>query len=265
MAIESVLRQRRSHWLPVFHTLAPGTARCRPSDALCTDPHFYYLATGCSDLHVRASNGTMVVGRNRADAVLQLLGHRFGLSQESAAEMVGRDVQKRASIPPGAVVNVCGLNASEVVKAWAGLNTCAMARREQRGQLGDPDLRQMQCIHRSRPHVGLLSAWLLRLLFELRMSTAVLLHEAPGSAPPGAQSAFLWKTEIVRARPYTDEAFFAFHARAAPAYRRCDLPGARGGLKCLYCGSPDAQTPLTKRACLGGAAGHMTGSPPGRM
>ena len=247
------LRQREGsnhgdgHWLPVFHTLAQTS--CTPTaDQLCTDPHFYYLASGCSDLYVHAPNGTMLVARNRADAVIRLMSRRYGLMREKALSRIGLEMASSNGGPPGAI---CGLDGPGLINAWASLDACAMAYREQKGQLGDADVRQALCIHRTRAFVGLLNGLLFRLLDELGMTTVVLLHEAPGADAGPSQSSFPWKTEIVRAQPYTEDSFFSSTNSKGKVFRQCQLAAAPS-IKCLYCSAPaDAQTPLARYACVG--------------
>lgn len=262
--IEQALRSSRTGsggggvYLPVAHTLSTpdGVKACEPTSS---DPHFYYLAPGCSDLHVHAANDTMVVARNRADAVVQLLMRKFGLTHAYALEKLDAEMRGHSG---GKAVSVCGLDGLGLLKVWTRLDACAMAHRERQGQLDQADVHQALCVHRSRAFMGLMNVMLLALLSELRMSTAVLLHEAPGGPSTHDQTSFPWKTELVRNKRYTQDAFFSYAASSSPAAslhrvsgapKRCEV-GDRD--KCLYCTAPaDAQTPLAKRACLGDRSG----------
>ena len=259
-SIESALRRPGPHWLPVFHTVHPCVSDPVPSSsAFCSDAHFYYLAEGCSDLYLHVSNGSMVVARNRADAVVQLFSRRYQVPTELAIARLVLEVQRAEGAGTG-----CGLDARSYLRLWIGLDACALAAQESREAVANTSafVRQSRCVHHARAMIGFLNTWMLRLLRELRMTTAVLLHEAPKD-PQG----FAWKTEVFQTTAYDQESFFfqpaalLAHLRGVQPYqqpqfpwqlqqpsswKRCELPS---NARCLFCGG--STTPLAKRACLG--------------
>ena len=222
---EVALSQGAPYRLPVMHTVHRDWCK----QHACTDPHFYHLGSGCSDLFLRVpSNDSIVVARNRLDAVVQLYALKRHTQIDEAVVYVGRIIG-----------GGCGLNASAYVDLWRELKPCAMAAREQRGEARNVAVSQARCVHEERRAIGALNEHLLSLMRELRVDTAVLLNEAPG----GEHIGFRWKTEIVRLFDYPHEHFH--DADDKP----CD-PWYRSHATCTFC---TLRTPLSSIACRGWA------------
>ena len=117
-SIEAELRQAvhdgHPSWLPVFHTTHDSWCRDRHS-AECSDPHFYHLATGCSDMYVVAPNNSIVIGNNRADVTVQLLARRHKISLHDATAQLSKEVG-----------GGCGLHPMAFLDLWRRISACRL-------------------------------------------------------------------------------------------------------------------------------------------
>lgn len=242
---------------------------------------YYYLATGCSDLHLRAEYSRMVVAANRLEAYLRLSARairgkellqacpssrlpcasrpRAALSllsrhiAQTLAEEVssassggkverGRRATTRGRIP----LRVCALTPAGFVDQSLRFNACAVSQ----------PTNHDACLHRetsSWKHVS--DEALHRMMRRAGVDTVVMLFQAPGNSRAHDHTQPLpWKTEIFRRHGVDSDSFYDARKRAcALRWHQIRIPWrlSNGSVwrfqthECAFCEG----TPLTMKAC----------------
>ena len=192
------------------------------------DPHFYYLAAGCSDTFLKP--GETLVARNRyhALALLAQRRHRLGDSPSVRFGNVSQTVRwvhDRLKIPPG-----CGLSSLEKTQQLLSFNVCAA-----------PFDSNAICLQSYSTMKGEPVKFIFQFMRELGIDTIVLAHEAPGVPAAGR----LWKTELFRRLPFAQERFYDRHGSSCTVSMTPE--------RCVFC----RESVLSRAACVGPAPAEL--------
>lgn len=205
------------------------------------DDHYYYLANGCSDMHLLVQNA--VVGFNQADVAVKLLARLVNNSESS----VVHDVEKNLHATNR---TLCGAHASSLLHERLRMTPCSPHFFPVSGR--------NRCIWGWRPDI--LTTWRLEqkrigrqvsdsvlrltslgssaIAHALEVDTLIYLFKGSGAGDRGVEG---WKTEVERVKSFTSDVFFDSQNRP------CGKVIVGGRDQCVTCGS--MHTPLLHHVC----------------